>query len=67
MRAKLIKPVTAVLQDVPALLTTIPAGAVVEFQPTAQTGGVVGVTCEGKLYSALLVDLLDATRLTDTE
>jgi hypothetical protein len=67
MKAKLMKSLTAVLHDVPGVLVTIPAGATVEFQPTAHKSGVVDVTCEGKLYTALLEDLFDAARPMESE
>jgi len=57
MRARLLKPVVATLKDVPSILETIPAGATVEFDLTV---GLAEVLCDGKLYLAMLQDLLDA-------
>jgi len=51
--------VVATLKDVPSILETLPAGATVEFD---LTDGVAEVACGGKLYLAMLQDLLDAAR-----
>ena len=57
MRARLLKPVVAVRQDVPAIVETLHEGRTVEFN---LSNGVTEVKCDGKVYSAMLDDLLDA-------
>jgi len=60
LTAKLLKPVVAALKDIPSNIATLPVGAGVEFHSTAYGIGLVDVLCDGKRYSAMLQDLLDA-------
>jgi hypothetical protein len=55
--AKLFRPVIAVRQDVPSVVETIPAGATVDYDPIE---GIAEVVWEGKTYSVMLTDLLEA-------
>lgn len=65
MTAKLLKPIVAVLKDVPKSKVTLPPGATVEFVPASATVGIVDLLWAGTHYSAYLEDLLDACDIND--
>jgi hypothetical protein len=58
MIGKLLMPVIVAPREMPSLLETLHAGAAVEFDLVE---GLTEVLCDGKLFSAMLRDLLDAT------
>ena len=55
--ARLIKPVVVFRQDVPSVVETLAAGVMVDFEPG---DGVTEVVCDGKVYLAMVKELLDA-------
>ena len=57
MIAKLVRPIIASRQDVPSVVETIPAGATVDYVPI---DGITEVVWEGRSYSVMLTDLLEA-------
>jgi hypothetical protein len=58
MTAKLVKPLAVIEKDIQAIVfVTLPEGATVEFRPS---GDLADVVWEGKEYSAMLQDVLDA-------
>ena len=59
MRSRLTKPVVVALRDVLAVVETLPAGTIVEFDAIP---GRTEVASGEMRYTAMLQDLLDATR-----
>jgi hypothetical protein len=58
MTVTLLKPLAVIEKDIQAIVfITVPAGATVEFRPC---GDLADVLWEGKEYSAMLQDMLDA-------
>lgn len=59
MTAVLMRPLVAVEDHTPAVLITLPAGAMLDFEPFA-SADTVDVECDGKIYRVNPQDLLNA-------
>jgi hypothetical protein len=58
MTARLVFPLVVTLKDVPSVVLTLPTGASVKFDLAG--ADPTDVVCEGKVYTAMLHDLLEA-------
>jgi hypothetical protein len=53
------------MREIPSILTTLPVGATIEFEPLPREEDIVHVTWKGEHYSVFLQDLLSACQIED--